>query len=90
MEVDWTTLKGKYFHTFDEKLRISHQGLVLGYLNPDTIIVEYLGWQINELNTVHAHFLKDVVQGHWAFYPTEKEMKEAFTRYIAHRQIETR
>ena len=85
MVADWTTLKGKFFHDFDEKRNVVHQGIVLDYLTPEIIVVEYFGWHMGEPNTIHAKWLKDAVERQWALYTTDKDMKEAFTRDLGRR-----
>lgn len=77
----WSTLVGKFFHSFDEDGRyVEMQGRILSSLDdPPCFVVQYYEW----LGGGHAWGLRllektALLRGRWHFYRTNDEMIEAY------------
>jgi hypothetical protein len=75
--VDWTTLKGKFFHNFDKDGYVQNQGQIVELVGDDIAIVLLFSWVMGEPTYHKAFWVKDIVDGRWALYSTDEEMREA-------------
>lgn len=71
-------LKGKFFHDFDEEGYVQHQGRIVDYLNEDIVIIQYFEWVIGEPSMTKTVWVREIVDGGWALYSTDKEMRDAW------------
>lgn len=71
-------LKGKFFHDFDEEGYVRHQGHIVDVINEEIVSVEYFDWIIGEPNTTKMVWLREIVEGGWALYPSAEEMRDAW------------
>jgi len=85
---DWTTLKGKFFHDFDEEGFVCHQGQILDFVNEEIAIVQYFEWVIGTPSTIRAVWLEDIVDGGWALYSSDKAMRDAYDGGLVRRRTE--
>lgn len=70
-------LPGKFFHNFTDDDGVRNQGEFIAYLNEDILVVTYFSF-LDGSPTTHLVWLKEVVDGKWAFYDSEEEMKHAY------------
>lgn len=75
---DWTTLKGKFFHTFDEDGYVQYQGVIEDLVGDDIAIVLLFSWVVGEPTYHKAVWVSDIVDGGWALYNTGDEMRESY------------
>ncbi len=76
--VDWSTLRGKFFHTFDDEGYVSHQGRIIDLIEEEIAIVGYFSWATGSPTTVHAVWVSDIVDDSWALYGTQEAMLDAY------------
>ena len=75
--VDWATLKGKFFHTFDEDGYVQYQGQIVDLVGDDIAIVLYLSWPAGSPTYHKAVWVSDIVDEGWALYNTDVAWREA-------------
>lgn len=75
---DWTTLKGKFFHDFDDDGYVKHQGVIIDFINEEIAIVQYYEWFVGSSSTIQAVWLSDIVDGGWALYSSDEAMRDAY------------
>jgi hypothetical protein len=75
--VQWTTLKGKFFHTFDEDGYVEYQGQIVDLVGDDIAIVLYFSWLTGSPTYHQAVWVSDIVDGGWALYNTTTAWREA-------------
>jgi len=71
-------LKGKFFYDFDEEGYVKHQGHIIDYLNEDIVIIQYFEWFMGEPSMTKTVWVKEIVDGGWALYSTDEEMRDAW------------
>ncbi len=71
-------LKGKFFHDFDEEGYVNHQGQIVDFLNDETAIIQYFEWVLGEPSQTKMVWLRDIVEGGWALYPSAEAMRDAY------------
>lgn len=76
-DVQWTTLKGKFFHTFDEDGYVENQGIIVDLVGEDIAIVLYFSWLTGNPTYHKAVWVSDIVDGGWALYNTDVACREA-------------
>jgi len=76
-DVQWTTLKGKFFHTFDEDGYVDYQGKIVDLVGEDIAIVLYFSWATGSPTYRKAVRVSDIVDGGWALYNTDVAWREA-------------
>ena len=80
--VDWATLKGKFFHTFDEDGYVQYQGQIVDLIGEDIAIVLYFE-SISGSPTYHkAVWVSDIIDGGWALYTTAAAWREAYDIHL--------
>lgn len=79
---DWTTLKGKFFHTFDEDGYVKYQGQIIDLVGEDIAIVLYFEWITGSQTHHQAVWVSDIVDGGWALYNTNEAMREAYDLHL--------
>ena len=75
---DWTTLKGKFFHTFDEDGYVKYQGTIVDLIGEDIAIVLYFEWFVGHPTYHKALWVGDIIDEGWALYNTDEEMRESY------------
>jgi putative NADPH-quinone reductase len=85
---DWTTLKGKFFHEFDDEGYVKHQGHILDFVNQDIAIVQYLDWIMGQPSTIRAVWMRDIVDRGWALYSSDEAMRDAWDGGLVPRRPE--
>jgi hypothetical protein len=75
--VDWATLKGKFFHTFDEDGYVQDQGEIVELVGEDIAIVLYFEWATGSPTYHKAVWVSDIVDGGWALYNNATAWREA-------------
>ena len=76
--VDWATLKGKFFHTFDEEGYVQYQGQIVDLIGDDIAIVLYLELTSGSPTYHKAVWVSDIIDGRWALYNTGAAWREAY------------
>ena len=76
--VDWATLKGKFFHTFDEEGYVQYQGQIVDLIEEDIAIVLYFEWATGNPTYHKAVWVSDIIDGRWALYNTTAAWREAY------------
>ena len=79
---DWTKLKGKYFHTFDQDGYVEYQGQIIDLVGEDIAIVLHFEWLTGSPTTHKAVWVSDIVDQGWALYNTDKAWVEAFEIHL--------
>lgn len=80
--VDWATLKGKFFHTFDEEGYVQYQGQIVELVGQDIAIVLYFD-RLTGSPTYHkAVWVSDIIDGGWALYNTDVAWREAYETHL--------
>ena len=77
---DWTTLKGKFFHTFDKDGYVQYQGEIIDLVGEDIAIVKYFEWLRPSYHK--AVWLRDIVDRGWALYGTVEKMREVYDLHL--------
>lgn len=75
--VQWTTLKGKFFHTFDEDDYVQYQGKIVDLVGDDIAIALYFDWITGNPTYHKAVWVSDIVDEGWALYNTTAAWREA-------------
>jgi len=75
---NWSTLKGKFFHNFDEGGYVMNQGEIVDLVGEDIAIVQLFSLVMGEPTYQKAFWVEDIVDGRWALYSTVEEMREAY------------
>ena len=76
--VDWATLKGKFFHTFDEEGYVQYQGQIVDLVGDDIAMVLYFDWPTGSPTYHKAVWVSDIIDGGWALYNTATAWREAY------------
>ena len=76
--VDWATLKGKFFHTFDEDGYVEYQGKIVDLIGEDIAIALYFEWATGTPTYHKAVWVSDIIDGGWALYNTTTAWREAY------------
>ena len=75
--VDWATLKGKFFHAFDEDGYAQCQGQIVDLVEEDIAMVLYFE-RTGGVPTYHkAVWVSDIIDEGWALYNTAAAWREA-------------
>jgi hypothetical protein len=80
--IDWTTLKGKFFHTFDEDGYVQYQGQIVDFVGEDIAIVLYFEWFTGSPTYHKAVWVSDIVDEGWALYGTAEAWQEAYEIHL--------
>lgn len=80
--VDWTTLKGKFFHTFDEDGYVQYQGKIVELVGEDIAIVLYFGRPSGSPTYHKAVWVSDIIDERWALYNTDVAWREAYENHL--------
>jgi len=80
--VDWGTLRGKFFHTFDEDGYVQHQGQIVDLVEDDIAIVLYFERSTGSPTYHKAIWVSDIVDGGWALYNTDVAWREAYKNHL--------
>jgi hypothetical protein len=80
--VDWATLKGKFFHTFDEEGYVQYQGQIVDLVGDDIAIVLYFDWPTGSPTYHKAVWVSDIIDGRWALYNTATAWREAYETHL--------
>jgi hypothetical protein len=80
--VDWTTLRGKFFHTFDEDGCAEYQGKIVDLIGEDIAIVLYFEWATGSPTYHKAVWVSDIIDGGWALYNTATAWREAYETHL--------
>ena len=75
--VQWATLKGKFFHTFDEDGYVQYRGKIVDLVGEEIAIVLYFKWPKGSPTYHQAVWVSDIVDGGWALYNTYVAWREA-------------
>jgi hypothetical protein len=75
--VNWATLKGKYFHTFDKDGYVQNQGEIVDLVGDDIAIVLYFERTGGSPTYHKAVWVTDVIDEEWALYNTDVAWKDA-------------
>jgi hypothetical protein len=81
--VDWATLKGKFFHTFDKDGYAQYQGQIVDLLGDDIAIVLYFEWSTGSPTHHKAVWVSDIVDEGWALYNTDVACRGAYGTHLA-------
>ena len=85
----WNTLQGKFFHTFDSEGYVRKQGVIIGQVAPETLIVQYFEWVLGGSSTIEVVSLSKIVHDGWVLYSSGESMREAYDEgYVKSRPIE--
>jgi len=76
--VDWSTLKGKFFHAFDDEGYVQHQGCIVELAGEEIAIVQYFEWALGDRSTIKAVWVKTIVDEGWALYESDEAMRDAY------------
>ena len=80
--VEWTTLKGKFFHTFDEDGYVEYQGEIVDLIGDDIAIVLHFERTAGSPTYHKAVWVTDIVDGGWALYNTATAWREACETHL--------
>ena len=80
--VNWATLKGKFFHTFDEDGYVQYQGQIVDLVGDDIAIVLYFERSTGSPTYHKAVWVSDIVDGGWALYNTDVAWREAYKNHL--------
>ena len=80
--VDWATLKGKFFHSFDEDGYLQYQGQIVDLVGYDIAIVLYFERTGGSPTYHKAVWVSDIVDGRWALYNTATAWREAYENHL--------
>ena len=75
---DWTTLKGKFFHTFDQDGFVKDQGQIIDLVGEDIAIVLYFEVYVGPPTIHKAVWVSDIVDEGWMLYDSEEAMQAAY------------
>ena len=75
--VDWATLKGKFFHTFDEDGCVQYQGQIVDLIGEDIAMVLYFERTAGSPTYHKAVWVSDIIDWGWALYNTAAAWREA-------------
>jgi len=76
--VDWSTLNGKLFHTFDDDGYVQHQGYILDLVGEEIAIIQYFEWFAGSPSKIQAVWVSDIVDEGWALYGSAEAMNDAY------------
>jgi hypothetical protein len=79
---DWSTLKGKFFHSFDNEGYVTNQGQIVDLVGEDIAIVLYFEWFTGSPTIHKAVWVSDIVDNGWAIYGTDEAMREAYDIHL--------
>lgn len=80
--VDWATLKGKFFHTFDEDGYVEYQGQIVDLVGDDIAMVLYFDRTGGSPTYHKAVWVTDIVDEGWALYNTAAAWREACESHL--------
>ena len=80
--VGWTTLKGKFFHTFDEDGYVRYQGRIVELVGEDIAMVLYFDRHTGSPTYHKAVWVSDIVDEGWALYNTDVAWREAYETHL--------
>lgn len=75
--VDWATLKGKFFHTFDKDGCVQYQGQIVDLVGDDIAIVLYFERTGGSPTYHKAVWVSDVIDEGWVLYNTDVAWRDA-------------
>ena len=79
---DWTTLKGKFFHTLDKDGYVQYQGQIIDLVGEDIAIVLYFECLVGTPTYHKAVWVSDIVDKGWVLYNTDEAMREAYDIHL--------
>lgn len=80
--VGWTTLKGKFFHTFDEDGYVRYHGRIVELVGEDIAMVLYFDRHTGSPTYHKAVWVSDIVDEGWALYNTDVAWREAYETHL--------
>ena len=75
---DWTTLTGKFFHTFDDEGYVKLQGQIVDLVGEDIAILLYFEVYEGTPTSHKAVWVSDIVDEGWMLYDSREAMQEAY------------
>ena len=89
ISIDWSTLKGKYFHSFDNDGFVRYQGVIIDHVGAEIIIVQRFEWMAGSPWERKAVWLSEIVNGNWELYGSVESMHEAYEyKYVKRKPSE--
>ncbi|MFC2018437.1 hypothetical protein ACFLU4_00560 [Chloroflexota bacterium] len=88
--VDWSTFKGKFFHTFDEEGYVKYQGEILDLIGDDIAVVLYYEWFAGSPTIQKAVWVSDIIDDGWALYGSREEMTQVYEIGLVKKRTGTR
>ena len=85
----WSTLVGKFFHTFRTDVprkgrgEVQSQGVVLSDLGGGYFVVQLFDFVMGDPSDRHVVHIERMVANGWVFYETDAEMRERWEHYYA-------
>lgn len=74
---DWSSLVGKWFHSFDADGCVLRQGYVRSRIQEGIYLVVTFEWVTGSPFSDNLATIQQMVEEHWAWYQTGDEMREA-------------
>jgi hypothetical protein len=77
----WTSLVGKFFHTFDQDdWKVAGQGVVLSEVTPGTFVVQTFEWITGHpaFYGIQLATLAEMIATKWSFYENHELMQDAY------------
>ena len=87
--VDWSTLRGKFVHAFDDEGFVQNQGFIIDLVGEEIAVVQYFEWITGSPSSVKAVWVSDIVDQGWALYGSGEAMRDAYDHHLARRRPET-
>jgi hypothetical protein len=84
----WSTLVGKFFHTFTQDLprkgrgQVQNQGVILLDLGNGCFLVQLFDFLMGAPSSRHVVHIERIVANGWAFYETDAEMRDCYKHYV--------
>lgn len=80
--VGWATLKGKFFHTFDEDGYVRCHGRIVELVGEEIAIVLYFDQRTGSPTYHRAVWVGDIIDEGWALYNTDVAWREACENHL--------
>jgi len=78
-KVDWRTLKGKFFHNFDNEGYVRSQGWIEDIIDNRIAIVRYFDWIIGgPYWGCTAVWIDNIVNEGWRLYSSDEDMRDSY------------
>ena len=75
---DWSTLKDKWFHTFNEEGYVQYQGQIIELVNQEIAMVQLYEWAVGAPRYRKAVWVRDIVDNGWALYASDEALRESY------------